>query len=91
MGISGPGSTPHVGLCGGVQEAMLKAFSDKVPKVVAAALEVLRVAVALFGTKVVPPQPILKALPAVYAASQAPIREAAKALTVRAGPPHVVT
>ncbi len=62
---------------------MLKALGDKVPKVVAAALDVLRAMVTAYGTKVVSPKPILQGLPAVFAASQAPVREGAKALTVR--------
>lgn len=44
-------------------EAVIKVFTDKVPKVVVAAVDVVTSALSLFGVKVVSPQPLLKALP----------------------------
>lgn len=67
---------------GTMVEAVLKALSDKVPKVVLAALDLLLRAVADFGTKVVDPKPLLKALPAVFAHSNAGVRDKVKELTV---------
>lgn len=40
----------------------------------------------LFGPKVVKPQPIAKALPALFDAKAAPVREGVKKVAVR--PPH---
>ena len=63
-------------------ECTLKALSDKVPKVVLAALEVLLRAVSAFGAKIVDPKPIFKSLPAVFTHSNAAVRDKAKDLTV---------
>lgn len=66
-----------------VIESILKALSDKVPKVVAAALEILFRAVAEFGTtKVIDPKPLFKSLPAVFGHSNAGVRDKSKELTI---------
>ncbi|KAL3133794.1 hypothetical protein ABBQ32_008271 [Trebouxia sp. C0010 RCD-2024] len=64
-----------------VVESVIKAFADKVPKVVVAAVDVVTTALSLFGVKVVSPQPLLKALPKLFEAKQEPVRDGAKNLT----------
>jgi len=63
-------------------ESVLKGLSDKVPKVVISALEILYRAVCEFGSKVVDPKPLFKALPSAFAHSNAGVRDKAKELTV---------
>ncbi|KAK9818850.1 hypothetical protein WJX81_005118, partial [Elliptochloris bilobata] len=65
-----------------VVEHVVRAFGDKVFKVVVAALEILNQALSAFGPKVVAPQPLLKALPALFDAKQEPVRDSVKKLTV---------
>jgi hypothetical protein len=66
-----------------VIESILKALSDKVPKVVVAALEILFKAVSEFGApKVIDPKPLLKSLPAVFGHSNAGVRDKSKELTI---------
>lgn len=66
-----------------VIESALKALSNKVPKVVVAALEILFQAVSLFGTAtVIDPKPLFKSLPAVFGNSNAGVRDKAKELTI---------
>ncbi|CAD7700615.1 unnamed protein product [Ostreobium quekettii] len=61
-------------------ESVVNCFSHKTPKVVVAALDMVHQAVSTFGTKVVPPQPILKALPPLFESRDAKAREKVKAL-----------
>ncbi|KAL0039701.1 hypothetical protein WJX77_005628 [Trebouxia sp. C0004] len=63
-----------------VVEAVIKVFTDKVPKVVVAAVDVVTSALSLFGVTVVSPQPLLKALPKLFEAKQEPVRDGAKNL-----------
>ncbi|KAL0028272.1 hypothetical protein WJX79_006476 [Trebouxia sp. C0005] len=63
-----------------IVEAVIKVFTDKVPKVVVAAVDVVTSALSLFGVKVVSPQPLLKALPKLFEAKQEPVRDGAKNL-----------
>jgi cytoskeleton-associated protein 5 len=65
-----------------VVEAVLKSFSDKVPKVALAAVDVVARAVAEFGAPTVDPKPVIKALPAAYSHTNAGVRDRAKDLTV---------
>ena len=66
-----------------VIESILKALSDKVPKVVIAALDVLLRAVSEFGASTtIDPKPLFKSLPAVFGHSNAGVRDKAKELTI---------
>jgi cytoskeleton-associated protein 5 len=66
-----------------VIESILKALSDKVPKVVIAALDILFRAVSVFGAgTVIDPKPLFKSLPAVFGHSNAGVRDKAKELTI---------
>ncbi|KAL6766815.1 TOG1 [Auxenochlorella protothecoides x Auxenochlorella symbiontica] len=65
-----------------VVESAIKASGDKVPKVAVAALDILKNAVSLFGTKVVDPKPIIRALPTVYGSANAQVRDKAKEISV---------
>ncbi|KAL4424717.1 hypothetical protein ABPG77_000060 [Micractinium sp. CCAP 211/92] len=65
-----------------VLEAVLKAFGDKVPKVVLAAVDIVLQAVSSFGAKAVDPKPIMKALPSLFAHTQAGVRDKAKETSV---------
>ncbi|PRW20522.1 microtubule associated isoform A [Chlorella sorokiniana] len=65
-----------------VIEAVLKAFGDKVPKVVLAAVDIVAQAVSSFGAKAVDPKPIMKALPSLFGHTQAGVRDKAKEVSV---------
>lgn len=65
-----------------VVESMLKAAGDKVPKVAAAALDIVKNAVALFGARVVDAKLVIKGLPAVFGSANAGIRDKAKEISV---------
>lgn len=65
-----------------VIEAVLKAFGDKVPKVVLAAVDIVLQAVSSFGAKAVDPKPIMKALPSLFGHTQAGVRDKAKETSV---------
>ncbi|KAK9814323.1 hypothetical protein WJX72_004049 [[Myrmecia] bisecta] len=62
-------------------EALVKGFSDKVPKTVIAAIDILTQAVSAFGAKVVGPKAVLAALPSLFDAKQDAVRDGAKKLT----------
>lgn len=72
----------ELGQAGEMVEAVMRAFGDKVPKVAAAAVDVVARAVGDFGAKVVDPKPVLKALPPLFAHPNAGVRDKAKELTV---------
>lgn len=57
-----------------------KGFIHKVPKVLLACVDIVFQAVSLFGTKVMLPQPILKALPPLFDSKDAKIRSKVKEL-----------
>lgn len=66
-----------------VVEYLLKGTTHKVPKLVLACTEALRVTIASFGTpKVLPPKPVLKGISHLFDSKDAKIRGAAKDLTV---------
>lgn len=65
-----------------VIEAVLKAFGDKVPKVVLAAVDIIAQAVSSFGAKTLDPKPIMKALPTLFSHTQAGVRDKAKEVSV---------
>lgn len=65
-----------------VVEAVLKAFGDKVPKVVLAAVDIILQAVSLFG-RAVDPKPLMKALPALFSHTQAGVRDKVKEISVQ--------
>eukprot|EP00854_Cymbomonas_tetramitiformis_P019551 gene19551-23382_t len=65
-----------------VVENMLKAFSNKLAKVIAAALDVLIEAVTQFGVGVMPAKPILKELPSLFDNKDKNVREKTKDLSV---------
>eukprot|EP00887_Chlorella_sp_A99_P000367 scaffold13.g367.t1 len=65
-----------------VVEGVCKAWGDKVPKVVIAALDIVKQAVGAFGTKVVDPKPIFAKLPPVFGNSNAGVRDKAKELAL---------
>lgn len=59
---------------------MSKGFVHKVPKVALASVDVVYQCVSQFGTKVMSPQPILKALPPLFDSKDAKIRAKVKEL-----------
>lgn len=65
-----------------VVEEMLPFLSHKQPKIIAQTLEQLRDLFKAFGTKIVDPKPILKALPKVYGHADKSVRAKAQELTV---------
>ncbi|KAL4854812.1 hypothetical protein ACK3TF_004509 [Chlorella vulgaris] len=65
-----------------VVEAVLKAFTDKVPKVVMAAVDIILQAVSAFGAKALDAKAIMKALPALFAHTQAGVRDRVKEVSV---------
>ncbi|GMH42322.1 hypothetical protein BSKO_10241 [Bryopsis sp. KO-2023] len=65
-----------------VEHISAKGLSHKVPKVIAASVDVLYQAVSAFGTKVVAPQLFLKSLPPLFESRDAKTREKVKATTV---------
>ncbi|KXZ46795.1 TOG1 protein [Gonium pectorale] len=65
-----------------VLEAMLVGLSNKNPKVVVVTLELLYNAIHMFGHRVVAPQPIIKALPALFESKDGKAREKVKEIVV---------
>lgn len=65
-----------------VSEKLIEAFSNKVPKAVAAALDCLLHAVGDFGPKVFDPKPLMKALPDLFGHSNAAVRTKVKEIVV---------
>ena len=65
-----------------VQEELIKGLENKQPKIVQACLEVLRTAIYLFGSKVVPIKPIIKHIPKLLADRDKAVRDEAKLLAV---------
>lgn len=57
-----------------------KGIIHKVPKAQLAAVNILVDAVTLFGTNIVPPKPIVQAIPCLFTAKDAKVREAVKLL-----------
>jgi cytoskeleton-associated protein 5 len=68
-----------------VVEALISGFAHKVPKAVAAAVNMALSVYTEFGAKAVKPQPMLKALPGLFDSKDAKTRDAAKNLTVVLG------
>lgn len=64
-----------------VTEALLKVLGDKVPKTVAAALDVLKQAINDFGTAI-DVKPVIKTIPQLFVHSNANIRDNTKSLTI---------
>ncbi|GLC42611.1 hypothetical protein PLESTB_001118900 [Pleodorina starrii] len=65
-----------------VTEALVSGLTNKNPKVVVAALEFLYHALNFFGHRVVAPQPIIKALPALFESKDGKARDKVKELVV---------
>ncbi|GIL58886.1 hypothetical protein Vafri_13702 [Volvox africanus] len=68
-----------------VMEALVSGLSNKNPKVVVAALELMYHGLNLFGHRVVPPQPIMKALPSLFDSKDGKAREKVKDIVVELG------
>ncbi|KAL6753732.1 armadillo-type protein [Haematococcus lacustris] len=65
-----------------VVDGLLAGLKNKVPKIVVASIDVLVQAISLFGVKVIIPQPVIKATPAVADSKDGKAREKAKELVV---------
>lgn len=65
-----------------VMEAAIQSFGDKVPKAAVAALDIALQSVLQFGTGVIEPKPLMKALPAMFSHSNVQVRDKAKEITV---------
>ncbi|GAX77872.1 hypothetical protein CEUSTIGMA_g5314.t1 [Chlamydomonas eustigma] len=65
-----------------IESLINSGLSHKIPKVVITVLDIIALAYSLFGTKTIPPQPILKALPALFDSKDGKAREKVKDLVV---------
>lgn len=65
-----------------VQEELAKGFENNQPKVVQACLEIMRTAINLFGSKVVPIKPIIKHVPKLLEHKEKTVRDECKLLAV---------
>ena len=63
-----------------LEATITKGITNKVPKAQLAAVNILVNAVSLFGTKVVPAKPIVQAVPTLYTAKDAKVRDGVKSL-----------
>ena len=64
------------------QEELLKGFTNKQPKIVAACCQLVRAAVRDFGSKVIALKPVVKTFPKLLEHSDKAVREEAKSLAV---------
>ncbi|XP_066276419.1 cytoskeleton-associated protein 5-like isoform X5 [Branchiostoma lanceolatum] len=65
-----------------VQEEIMKGFSNKQPKVVAACIQVLTEGLRCFGNKILPIKPVVKSLPPLLEHKDKTVREEAKQLSL---------
>jgi len=63
-----------------LEATITKGITNKVPKAQLAAVNILVNAVSLFGTRVVPAKPIVQAVPNLYTAKDAKVRDGVKSL-----------
>ncbi|XP_035673395.1 cytoskeleton-associated protein 5-like isoform X4 [Branchiostoma floridae] len=65
-----------------VQEEIMKGFTNKQPKVVAACIQVLTEGLRCFGNKILPIKPVVKTLPPLLEHKDKTVREEAKQLSL---------
>ncbi|XP_078670185.1 cytoskeleton-associated protein 5-like isoform X2 [Branchiostoma floridae x Branchiostoma belcheri] len=65
-----------------VQEEIMKGFTNKQPKVVAACIQVLTEALRCYGNKIMPIKPVVKTLPPLLEHKDKTVREEAKQLSL---------
>lgn len=65
-----------------VQEELIKGLENKQPKIVQACLEVLRMAIGQFGSKIMPIKPVIKFIPKLLADRDKTVRDEAKLIAV---------
>lgn len=65
-----------------VQEELIKGLENKQPKIVQACIEILRMSINEFGSKVMPIKPIIKSVPKLLEDRDQTVREETKKLVV---------
>lgn len=65
-----------------VQEELIKGLENKQPKIVFASIEIMRTAINLFGSKVMPIKPVIKFVPKLLENRDKTVRDEAKLLAV---------
>lgn len=65
-----------------VQEELIKGLENKQPKVVQACLEILKIAISQYGSKIMPIKPVIKSIPKLLGDRDKTVREEAKLISV---------